>query len=111
VAQQLNDADSLHRHYKKLLELRNTQVALRSGAYEGAWSNQKTMGFQRVAGNEKVMVILNYDTASANISVGNLVPGEVWSPLMGLSNAATVNNAGLMQVSIPAQSFVVVKKN
>jgi hypothetical protein len=44
VAQQLTDAASLHRHYKTLLALRNSQIALRSGVYEGAWSNQKTMG-------------------------------------------------------------------
>ena len=110
VTQQLTDAASLHRHYKTLLALRNSQVALQSGAYEGAWSNQKTMGFQRVAGNEKVMVILNYDAANATVSVSSLVAGEVWSPLAGTSSSATVNNAGMMQISVPAQSFVVLKK-
>ncbi len=111
VAQQLSDTASLHQHYKKLLALRNTQVALNSGTYEGAWSQQKTMGFQRVAGNEKVMVILNFDTANANVSVSSLVPGEVWTALAGLPNGSTVNTAGVMQISLPAQSFVVLKKN
>jgi glycosidase len=111
VAQQLTDAASLHRHYKTLLALRNSQIALRSGVYEGAWSNQKTMGYQRVAGNEKVMVILNYETANAEVSVGSLVAGDSWSPLAGTSNSGTVNNAGVMQISVPAQSFVVLKKN
>jgi glycosidase len=111
VAQQLTDAASLHRHYKTLLALRNSQIALRSGVYEGAWSNQKTMGYQRVSGNEKVMVILNYETANAEVSVGSLVAGESWSPLAGTSNSGTVNNAGVMQISVPAQSFVVLKKN
>lgn len=111
VAQQLNDAASLHHHYKKLLALRNSQTAFSSGTYEGAWSQQKTMGFQRVAGNEKVMVILNFDTAHTNVSVGSLVPGEVWSALAGSSNGSTVNSAGVMQISLPAQSFAVLKKN
>ena len=69
------------------------------------------MGFQRVAGNEKVMVILNYDNANAEVSVGSLVVGESWSPLAGTSSSGTVNNAGVMQISVPAQSFVVLKKN
>jgi hypothetical protein len=69
------------------------------------------MGFQRVAGNEKVMVILNFDTSNANVSVSSLVPGEVWSALAGLPNGSTVNTAGVMQISLPAQSFVVLKKN
>jgi hypothetical protein len=73
--------------------------------------NKKTMGFQRVAGNEKVMVILNFDTANANVSVGSLAPGEVWSALAGSSNGSTVNTAGVMQISLPAQSFAVLKKN
>ena len=111
VKQQLTDAASIHRHYKTLLALRNSQVALSSGVYEGAWSNQKTMGFQRVAGNEKVMVIMNYDTANADIRIGSLVSGEVWSSLMGTPNAGTVNTAGVMQINLPAQSFVVLKKN
>jgi glycosidase len=113
VAQQLTDSASLHQHYKTLISLRNTQVAFSSGTYEGAWAHQKTMGFQRVAGNEKVMVVLNYDTVSANVSIGSLVPSEQWSPLAGTSNTniSTVNSSGVMQISMPAQSFVVFKKN
>ena len=111
VAQQLTDSESLQQHYKKLIGLRNAHVALRSGTYEGAWANQKTMGFQRVSGNEKVMVLLNYDTASSNLSIGSLVPGEAWSPLAGASTSSTVNSSGVMQVQIAAQSFVVLKKN
>jgi hypothetical protein len=57
------------------------------------------------------MVILNYDTANAAVSVGSLVAGEVWSPLEGTSSSGTANNAGVMQISVPAQSFVVLKKN
>jgi hypothetical protein len=93
------------------LALRNTQVALSSGTYEGAWSQQKTMGFQRVAGNEKVMVVLNFDTSNANLNIGSLVPGEAWSSLLGVSNTSTVNSSGVMQISLPAQSFSVLKKN
>ena len=112
VAQQLTDSASLHQHYKRLIGLRNAHVALNSGTYEGAWANQKTMGFQRVADQEKVMVVLNYDTASANVSIGRLVPGEQWSPLAGTSNTTvTANSSGVLQISMPAQSFAVFKKN
>jgi glycosidase len=111
VAQQLSQTASLHQHYKKLLALRNSQIALSSGSYEGAWSQQKTMGFQRVAGNEKIMVIFNFDTSSANLNIGSLVPGEAWSSLEGVSSTGTVNSLGVMQISLPAQSFSVLKKN
>jgi glycosidase len=111
VAQQLSDSNSLQQHYKKLLALRNSQVAFSSGTYEGAWANQKTMGFQRVSGNEKVMLLLNYDTASANLSVANLVSGDTWSSLTGTNTTNTVNATGVMQLTLPAQSFLVLKKN
>jgi glycosidase len=111
VTQQLGDSNSLQQHYKKLLALRNSQVAFSSGTYEGAWANQKTMGFQRVSGNDKVMVLLNYDTASANLSIANLAPGDTWSSLTGTNTTSTVNSTGVMQLTLPAQSFLVLKKN
>jgi alpha-amylase len=111
LVQQLADAESLQQHYKKLLTLRNSQVALTSGAYEAAWANQKTMGFQRVSGHEKVMLVFNYDTSSANVSIGSLVPGDVWAPLSGAITSSSVNSSGVMQISLTAQSFVVLKKN
>jgi hypothetical protein len=57
------------------------------------------------------MVIFNFDTSSANLNIGSLVPGEVWSSLEGVSNMGTVNTSGVMQISLPAQSFSVLKKN
>ena len=111
VTQQLSDNNSLYQHYKQLLALRNTQLALRSGTYEAAWAFQKTMGFQRVAGAEKIMVVLNFDTQANALNVSNLTPGETWAPLMGANVSATVSSAGVLQLNLPAQSFAVFKKN
>jgi hypothetical protein len=57
------------------------------------------------------MVLLNYDTTSANLSVANLVSGDTWSSLTGTNSTSTVNSTGVMQISLPAQSFLVLKKN
>ena len=111
VAQQLSDSTSLYQHYKQLLALRNTHTALRSGTYEAAWALQKTMGFQRVAGTEKIMVLFNYDTQVSTLNVSNLKPGDAWTPLMGATATATVSSAGVLQLSLPAQSLAVFKKN
>jgi len=111
VTQQLSDSNSLYQHYKQLLALRNTQLALRSGTYEAAWALQKTMGFQRVAGAEKIMVVLNFDTQANALNVSNLTPGETWSPLLGTNATASVSSAGVLQLNLPAQSFAVFKKN
>lgn len=111
VTQQLSDSSSLYQHYKQLLALRNTHTALRSGTYEAAWALQKTMGFQRVAGNEKIMVLFNYDTQASTLNVSNLTPGDAWTPLMGATATATVSSAGVLQLSLPAQSLAVFKKN
>ena len=111
VTQQLSDNNSLYQHYKQLLALRNTQLALRSGTYEAAWAFQKTMGFQRVAGAEKIMVVLNFDTQANALNVSNLTPGETWSPLLGTNATASVSSAGVLQLNLPAQSFAVFKKN
>jgi alpha-amylase len=111
VTQQQSDSNSLYQHYKQLLALRNTQLALRSGTYEAAWALQKTMGFQRVAGAEKIMVVLNFDTQANALNVSNLTPGETWSPLLGTNATASVSSAGVLQLNLPAQSFAVFKKN
>jgi glycosidase len=111
VAQQLSDSTSLYQHYKQLLALRNTHTALRSGTYEAAWALQKTMGFQRVASTEKIMVLFNYDTQASTLNVSNLTPGDAWTPLMGATATATVSSAGVLQLSLPAQSLAVFKKN
>ncbi len=111
VAQQLSDSTSLYQHYKQLLALRNSHTALRSGTYEAAWALQKTMGFQRVAGTEKIMVLFNYDTQGSTLNVTNLTPGDAWAPLMGATATATVSSAGVLQLNLPAQSLAVFKKN
>ena len=111
VIDQLNDSNSLYQHYKQLLALRNTQLALRSGTYEAAWALQKTMGFQRVLGSEKIMVLFNYDTQASTLNVSNLAPGETWAHLTGTTATTTVSNLGVLQLSLPAQSFAVLKKN
>ena len=111
VIHQLNDSNSLYQHYKQLLALRNTQLALRSGTYEAAWVLQKTMGFQRVLGSEKIMVLFNYDTQASTLNVSNLAPGETWAHLTGTTATTTVSNLGVLQLSLPAQSFAVLKKN
>jgi hypothetical protein len=64
-----------------------------------------------VAGAEKIMVVLNFDTQANALNVSNLTPSETWSPLLGTNATASVSSAGVLQLNLPAQSFAVFKKN
>lgn len=105
VQKQLNDPDSLLRHYINLLKLRFQSEALKSGQFFPLTSSSSSIAsFVRVGKNEQVMVILNLgDQPEENFTlsaVEGMLPGRYrLQSLMGndLDVEVVVENDGSLQ--------------
>lgn len=99
------DSNSLLNFYKALLNLRNTHAALAKGSYEFSAVNGKTLSFQRRSGNDRILVVLNYDTSASSITVNNLPISTSLTPLYPAGLAAAGSNAsGQLTLTPAAQS-------
>lgn len=96
------DPNSLLRHYKKLIRIRNEQEALRKGQTLPVEHDQdKVFSFARIHQNEAVLVVSNTGTTAVNpalsLSFSALPPGEYYVTGL-LENQAlgtvTINNQG-----------------
>jgi alpha-amylase len=66
------------------------------------------MTFQRVLGNERAVVAINYGSSAATIAVGGLPPGAVLNAgYPAGAGSLTAGGSGIVRVSLPAQSFLV----
>ncbi len=72
-SQQLQ-ADSLFHFYQRLIQLRRDSAALTRGRYEAAQVQGQVWSFQRVQGNERVLVAINYGDEAATLSLQQLPP-------------------------------------
>lgn len=105
VAAEQADSNSLLNFYKALLNLRNTHAALAKGSYEFSAVNGKTLSFQRRSGNDRILVVLNYDTSPSSITVTNLPNSTSLTPLYPAGLAAAGSNAsGQLTLTPAAQS-------
>jgi glycosidase len=67
VAAQAADPGSLLAHYRALLALRNSRPSLARGSYEHAFVDGSVYGFQRVLGDERTLVLINYGDTPAEL--------------------------------------------
>jgi glycosidase len=111
AATQIGVAGSIHSFYKSLLNLRNTLPSISRGSYEAAWTQQQSMGFQRVLGSEKTWVVFNYGLAPMQLSLNNLQAGDKWKALLGDVESFTVTANGNVSLAMPAQSVAVFQLN
>ncbi|GAA5215837.1 alpha-amylase family glycosyl hydrolase [Corallincola platygyrae] len=82
VEVQMKERDSIFYHYKKLIELRNTNPALFMGSFRVLdHSNNKVLVFLRELENQKVLVAINYSDRGQHLS--NKILGECWQVLDG----------------------------
>lgn len=102
----------LYAHIASLAELRDAHPALDTGAQlerpvEGADS---VYAFSRVHRDEKVehLVALNNATSAATVTVGSLTPGATFTALHGDHTAVTAGPDGVVEVTVPALSAVVL---
>lgn len=93
IGAQLADPDSLHAFYKTMIGLRNAHPSLAVGNYENAFSEGGVMGFQRSVAGDRTLVLINYGTQEASISVPGLPPYAALAPLYP-ANAAQIKLPG-----------------
>lgn len=108
------DPNSMLRHYKRLIHLRNEQVALRRGQTQLLEHNDaKVFGFARIHSNEGILVVSNTGATALNpalsLSLSALPPGEYFITEL-LQNQAfgkiTINaEGGFSNLQITGQSL------
>jgi glycosidase len=107
VAAQTAQPNSLLNWYKQLLALRNTLPSIASGSYVAPFVNGQTMGFQRQLGSERVLVLINYGTSSANVAVQDLPANVKLASRLGLAATTSSDPTGRVTLPIGAQSVEV----
>lgn len=112
-------------YLKKLVSVRTSNEALWKGYYTELWrpnGGQNVMAYYRGSGTNRVIVVLNTSTTTANINVpiqtsgisatdkSALTNGTVFTDQLGYGAPATATvTSGNLPVSIPAQSMAIYK--
>jgi glycosidase len=105
---QLEDPNSLFLFYKKLVNLRNTTDALNRGDLEPfIQDNRKVIGFNRVYGNERVLVLINLSKDLQRIPA----PPGISGYQMILSTHEVFKSGGGAIFLQPYSTFILKKKN
>jgi alpha-amylase len=105
VAAQAADPDSLLSFYKAMLALRNGLPAIARGQYEAARAEGPVFSFQRRLGSDRALVVINYGSGPAGITLASLGAGTHWSsrhPAGGTDLA--VGASGQASLAIAPQS-------
>ncbi|WP_298828554.1 alpha-amylase family glycosyl hydrolase [uncultured Piscinibacter sp.] len=109
VAAQAADGNSLLHWYKAIIALRRTHPALTRGTHAGASASGSTLSFQRVDGNQRAVVLINYSTSNAAVSAANLPANATFSNAFPPSGTDATSDAnGTLRVTVPAQSLRVL---
>lgn len=105
VAAQQADPQSLLSFYKAMLALRNGMAPLTRGSYEEARTNGSVFSFQRRAGAERALVVINYGTGPGTAELAGLPPGALLqSRYPAGAGDAAADAAGAASVSMAPQS-------
>jgi glycosidase len=105
VLGQLADPNSILAFYKAMLKLRNSFPSIAQGSYEAAFVSGSVMGYQRIFGNERTLILINYGISTANVSVSSLPAGANLNNAFPTDAAATsADSSGVAQIAMAAQS-------
>jgi len=105
VAAQANDTNSLLAFYKALIALRKAHPALTGGNYAAGAASGSVLSYQRVAANERAVVVINYGASAATASLANLPASTTLTNVYpGDASVLTSGAGGTATLSIPAQS-------
>ncbi|HMW22736.1 MAG TPA: alpha-amylase family glycosyl hydrolase [Burkholderiaceae bacterium] len=108
VAAQQGVSGSLHSFYKDVIALRTSRSSLMQGSYLFPAVSGKTLSFQRVLGSQTTVVVFNYGSSSATVSVAHLGSGGTLRRLWPAGEAdLSIASGGTASVTLAAQSFAV----
>ncbi len=93
--------------YKKLIAFRKNSEALKTGT-QTAYSNNDIYAFTRIAGSEKVLVLVNVRNANKNFTVPTALANTNWQD--AFTNASFSLGATGTTINIPAYGYIVVKQ-
>jgi glycosidase len=112
AAAQKSAPHSLYAFYKAMLGLRNARTSIARGSYDAPFVSGSVMGFQRKAGSETTLVLINYGASAATVTAGGLAQNAVLHPLYPAGGAdVAVDASGNAQVAVGAQSVLVFSLN
>ena len=70
------DPNSIWHFYRAMLGLRNGLPSVARGSFEHSFADGLVLGFQRVLGRERTLVLINYGEQAATVSVPGLAAGQ-----------------------------------
>ena len=94
-------AESLWSFYRDMVALRNTRTSLAKGSYEAAQAQGQVLTYQRKAGQEHSVVVINYGAQAAPVSLAGIANNVTLRALY--PSKGVVNQKGA-QLTVPAQS-------
>ncbi len=102
---------SLHSAYRELLDMRNRRPSIARGDIEGVFVRGHVLGFVRVLGDERTLVVINYGSRRVEVDVAGLPRRARVAPLYprraGASYVAQIVLAdaqGRLEVDMPPRS-------
>jgi alpha-glucosidase len=104
------DPDSILNLYRRLLEVRRSSPALREGSFTLLPSPEGTLAYERAAGDERFVMVINFSDASVLFGdgdVGAVLPGDseeiVASYATGGGTAGNIPPSGAAVFRLPDQ--------
>ncbi len=109
VAAEQADPNSMLAFYTAILGLRNSIPALTGGSYEAVTVNGSVMSFQRRVGASTAVVVINYGTSAAAVSVTGLTAsGTLATAYPSATADVSVDASGQISVTLGAQAVRVL---
>jgi alpha-amylase len=112
---QQRDPGSILAFYKAMLALRNGRPSIARGRYAHGFADGLVLGYQRVLGRERTLVLINYGEAEATPRVAQLPAGASLRQLHPQPAGAKpssmprrVGSDGVLATALPPQSVTVL---
>ena len=101
VAAQQRDRSSIFSFYRAMLRLRNLRSSIARGSFEQSFADGMVLGFQRVLGQERTLVLINYGTEPATVQVPGLAAK---ARLVSVYPATRATTRHVAHITLPPQS-------
>ena len=104
AAAEIADPASPYAFYKAMLALRNTRPSIATGSYEAAVASGSVMSFQRAAGAERTLVVINYGASATAVDVAGLAANASAAALYPADGTTlTASAGGVAHVTLAAR--------
>jgi alpha-glucosidase len=106
VSSESADSGSLLQLYRELLRLRREEAALAVGEYREHGVGPQLLSFERVAGERRVLVVLNFGEEPVSLPVA---PGVDWSVLLSTCPGVARTNSVSGRLELRAMEGVIAR--